>query len=179
MVAGGSGWQGDPAAGAFGQGRRGVFADGGLQGGVFLRGEFGDAADRHIDVQCHQLLDAGSLIAFQVKHLVKILNPFLVSTKKPGADEKLVTEMDFTLVDGVGLGGEAGIAGCFPVGVADVERLVQRVGGEVEHHDIVSEVHVAVGVDPLGPDDILVFDDRSAAHGAVQNVGEVRVGQAG
>ena len=103
--------------------------------------------------------------AVRVEYFVEVVYPFLVGTQKPASHEQPVAEVDLAFVERVGLGGEAGIAGGLPVGVTDVERLVQRIGGEVEHDDVVSEVHVAVGVDPLGSDDILVFDDRSAGHG--------------
>jgi len=50
----------------------------------------------------------------------------------------------------------------YAVGVADFERLCRGASvAEVEHDDVVGEVFMwPFGVDPLGPYDVLIFDDR-------------------
>ncbi len=59
-----------------------------------------------------------------MEHLVEVVHPLGVGAQQPGFDEQFVAEMDFPLVERVGFGGEAGIAGRLAVGVADIRALV-------------------------------------------------------
>ncbi len=135
-----------------------------------------DSADAHVDVQRHQFLRRGAFAAVDVEHLMEVVQPLGVGAQHPTAHKQFVAVLDFALVQCVRFGCEAGIAGGLSVRVTDMQRGIQGIGGEVEHHHIIGEVHVPVGVDPLRPDGLFDFGDRSA-HGAAHLVGEAGLGQ--
>ena len=44
-------------------------------------GTDGDAADGHVDVQRHQFLDGGALVAVDVEHFMEVVKTFAVRTE--------------------------------------------------------------------------------------------------
>jgi hypothetical protein len=64
---------------------------------------------------------------------------------------------DLTVVGDVRLQAERRHLVGAPVRLVQSHPGQERVGGEVEDHDVVAHVHVAVVVDPLGTDDVAVF----------------------
>ena len=58
------------------------------------------------------------------------------------------------------LDNEGSVVGGILIFEADADRLEQRVGGVVEQHDVIGEVHMAVGVDPLRQYLALVLVER-------------------
>ena len=104
------------------------------------------------------------------------MQPLAVRAQQPGVDANAIAETYLSLVDRMGFRREAGIARPFPVIVADPKMGVKLISREIEDHDVKSQIQMAVGVDPLGTDDIFVFEDI-AAHGAAHLVAAHASGQ--
>src|SRR5580658_6696062 len=97
-----------------------------------------------------------------MKKLMEIMHTLGVHTQQPGMNVQPFPQPHLTFVQGVSLSGEAGITSRLPVSVTNTQCRVEFVGRQIENHDIVSEVHVAVRIDPRRTNNVFIPDDWAA-----------------
>ena len=107
-------------------------------------------------VERHQLVRCGEVALLRVVHLVEVVQALGVVTEEQRGEAQRVALADFAVVGHVGFEAEGGDARGAAVGLVEADRAEELVGGEVEDHDVVAHVHVAVVVDPLRPHAIAV-----------------------
>ena len=136
-----------------------------------------DPAGGKVDVQIHQLLGPGALRGGEAEHLVREMQPLVVGPEDLGRDPHPLADQQLVFVKIVRLDREGAMIGGLLVPKTDADRLEQRVGRVVEEHDIISEVKVAVGVDPLRQDLAAVAVERGGdAHTAGRVAARIATG---
>ena len=108
-----------------------------------------DATGGEVDVQIHQLLGRGALPAREAEHLVRQMQPLAVGPEDLGRDPHPLADQQLAFIEIVRLDREGAVIGGLLVADADADRVEQRVGRVVEQHDVIGEVQVTIGVDPL------------------------------
>jgi hypothetical protein len=83
-------------------------------------------------------------------NILRQMQAFAVHAEDPRPDAHAITEQQFAFVQIVRLDDEGTVAGSVLVLAADADCIEQHVGRVVEQHRVVGEVHMVVGVDPLG-----------------------------
>ena len=83
-------------------------------------------------------------------HGMDVVDALGVMIEDLGGDPQRIAFLDFTVVGDVGLEHEGHTDLVPRVLEAAAELLAQRIGRLIEGHDVVTDVHVAVPVDPVG-----------------------------
>ena len=109
-------------------------------------------AHRHVDMQRHQLLRRDAMAALGMEHLVEVVQPLGVRAQQMRHHTHPLAHPHLALVQRVRLGGERRVAGGIAIRLADAQHVVQQVRRLIEQHDVIGQVHMAVGIDPLGQD---------------------------
>jgi hypothetical protein len=111
-------------------------------------------------VEGHELVGGGEVALLGVVHLVKVVDALGVVLQQPRGESERIPLAHLTVVGDVGLERERR----HPLGLAmrPVEPHVVQplIGGEIEDHQVIAHVQVAVVVDPLRPDDGAVDVER-------------------
>ena len=99
---------------------------------------------------------------------MNVMDALRVTVQQVGREFKLVALHHFLVVGDVALKRERRAIGRVLVGKAYAERFVEGIGRLVEGCDVIGDVHVAVVVDPLGPDargELAIWSWEGHGHG--------------
>lgn len=119
-----------------------------------------DPALAEIDRQEHQLLRRRAFSAGDAKHLVRQVQALAIGPDDLADDAEPLANQHFTLVEIVGLADKSSMICPALVVPADPDRIKQQVGGTIEQHGVVGEVHMTVQINPFGQNFALVTIER-------------------
>jgi hypothetical protein len=100
------------------------------------------------------------------------VNPLGVVIEQPRREPQRIARADFALVRDVRLETECRHASRPAMRLVEADEAEELVGREVEDHQVIAHVHVAVVIDPLRADDVTVAIERRLDVGG--NVGHRR-----
>src|SRR3984893_12294025 len=139
----------DPATGPIGPAEAGMRCGRCGDALVNLGKPWDHPAGGEVDVQIHQLLGRGALTAGEAEHLVREVQALAVTPEDLRRDPPPLADQQLAFIEIVRLGDKGAVVGGVLISAANADGLEQRVGGVVEQRDVIGEVHMAVGVDPL------------------------------
>src|SRR5438094_5432019 len=129
-----------------------------------LRGHRRAPARGLAHVQRHQLVRRRQIAFLRLIHLMNVVEALHVVPEQEGREPQRIALADLLVVGHVGLEAERGHMVLPSVRLVEADPPKELVGREVEHDQVVADVHVPVVVDPLGPDHIPVLVERSFDH---------------
>src|SRR6185312_14052328 len=110
------------------------------------------AARLIIDMEHHQLVGGCQPAFAAVVHRMEEVQALLVMVEDLRGDAQRVAGMDLAVIGDMRLEHEHHAEPMLDIAPADAELIAQGIGGMVEGDHVIADIHVAVGVDPVGAD---------------------------